>query len=419
MRKSILWLSHFVPYPPIGGAFQRSFNLLKEIGRTNDIYLFAVQHKAATHPDSKIDIAEAKLQELCAGVKIVKLPSIDSRFRFVLQSLGSLRGKQSLTLHLYDHKSIHQDLQIFMQNQNFDLVHFDAISMCVFYQDASHIPVKVLNHHGAEGWMIKRRIKKEGNLLKKLFFFAEGFKLVGDETRFCPKFDINTVCSDFDAKLLKQQATDAVFMPIENGVDASFFFRQVGVHHTPEILFAGRLDQYSNREGIRWFCRDIWPRIQSKKPEIRLTIVGNNPPDDLLALAHNDTQVEVTGFVDDVRPYFDRATLVIAPLRDGGGTRIKILDAWSMGLPVVCTTIAGEGLAVQPESNLLIADDESSYIKQVLRIIEDKSLASRLAEEGRKTVENRYSWRIIGRHLDNLYNELVDKQSGNMTIDAV
>lgn len=407
MRNQVLWLSHFVPYPPKGGAFQRSYNLLREASRYYDVHLFAVRHKAGTHPAAELLEAHTRLSELCARVKISSLPIGRSTRQVALVALRSLFRSTSLTLGLYDEPGVHRDLAEFVKGRNFDLLHCDAVSTCVLLPVAGSIPKRVLNHHGAEGWMMQRRIHRETSIAKKAFFSVEARKLLRDERRCCPLFDTNIVCSDLDASLLRSTVGSVSFSVIANGVDTDYFRISRNPEEPPLLLFAGRLDQYANRDGIEWFCEHIWPQLKAIRSDIRLAVVGNNPPARLKTMAERDPSISVTGFVADVRPYFERAAAVVAPLRDGGGTRIKILDAWSMGMPIVATTIATEGLSAQPDDNLLIADNERDFVRQIMRILNDRQLAQRLGARGRETVSTQYAWPIVGKRLRDVYASLL------------
>jgi glycosyltransferase involved in cell wall biosynthesis len=193
---------------------------------------------------------------------------------------------------------------------------------------------------------------------------------------------------------------------IPNGVDTDYFGRGDIQPSPGTLVFAGGMNWYPNRDAILYFSREIWPLLKKEFPEISLTVVGAQPPRELLELAERDPKIVATGFVDDVRPYFANAEVYICPMRDGGGTRLKILDTLSMRTALVSTTIGCEGIKVTPETNVLIADTPVEFVTQVKRVFQDPELRKRLGREGRKLVEEKYSWEVIGNTLRAVYADL-------------
>jgi glycosyltransferase involved in cell wall biosynthesis len=167
------------------------------------------------------------------------------------------------------------------------------------------------------------------------------------------------------------------------------------------VIFAGRLDQYSNRDAVLYFSTEVWPAIRKTFPDAALDVIGSNPPGGLLELATRDLSIRVHGFVDDIRPFFESAAVAVCPIRDGGGTRVKILDNLAMGKPIVSTSIGVEGIDVVPERDLLVADSTQEFVTQVSRIFEDHALATRLSANARRLAERVYSWdRVVSSLLE-------------------
>jgi glycosyltransferase involved in cell wall biosynthesis len=173
------------------------------------------------------------------------------------------------------------------------------------------------------------------------------------------------------------------------------------------VLFFGALDYYPNHDAVLHLLRSAWPPIAARHPDARLVIVGQKPPPEILAF--RGPRVEVTGRVDDVRPHLAAAAVTIAPLRVGGGTRFKILEAMAMGRPVVSTTLGAEGIEAAPGRHLLIADDDASFAAAVGRVLDDAPLADELGRAGRALVEERYSWDAAARSMEALYRSVRDR----------
>ena len=404
----ILWLSHFVPYPPIGGCFQRSYNLIKEVARENEVYLVALRHKdKSTHPESEAKKATEELEKFCRKVFIIDISSFSGSNIYHL-ALKSVFNSDPLTVNLFKSNDMHKLVKKISKEIAFDIAHYDTISLAEYFHDAGDLP-KFLTHHGMESFMIRRRVANEPNFGKKLYLLLESFKLRRYEKKHCPRFDLNIMVSEDDKSMLKAISPTSRIEVVENGVDVNFFPPKENHINTNRLIFAGRMDQYSNMDAVLYFCSHVWPLVKERFPEMRFTIIGNNPPAKLLELSKNDEKIEILGYVDDVRPLFAKATISICPIRDGGGTRIKILDAMAMGMPIVSTTIGCEGLDVIPGENVLIANTPMEFLDDIERLIFDSGLRKKLSNSARRTVENKYSWSIIGEKLNNIYANSINK----------
>jgi glycosyltransferase involved in cell wall biosynthesis len=409
----ILWLSHFVPYPPKGGCFQRSFNLIKRIGQAHEVSLIAMRHKAATHPAAETQQARAELLRFCRDVEIIDISGTAHGVGLTMTALESLATLTPFNVSVYASRDFRKAINDLVRRTRFDLAHFDTIGLAQYLREVEGIPC-VVTHHGAESHMIRRRIALDLNLLRQSFFRFEGRALERYESEMCPQFRTNIVMSNDDKAILSRIAPDASFVTVGNGVDVDYF------EPTPPIggrslVFAGRLDQYANRDGIQHFMETVWPQLTEQFPDAEIHILGNNPPAALSRLAEQDHRVRVPGFVPDVRPYFRAATAAICPVRDGGGTRLKVLDALAQGRPLVTTTIGCEGLAVVPERDALIADTPPDFVRQIARVFDDGELRMRLAESGRRLVEAHYSWDSLSRLLASQYFDVVGGEGGVFT----
>ena len=403
---NILWISHFVPYPPKGGCFQRSYNLIKEVSRNNNIYLIALRHKdKTTHPEVETNKAKSELEKLCKKVIILDISSF-SGLNYYYMALKSIFNINPLTVNLFISKDIGNIIVNLVHDIKIDVAHYDTISLCEYMHHSGSVP-KILNHHGVESFMIRRRVNNEPNLMKKLYLLLESYKLRKYEERNCHKFYMNLTVSEEDKLMLTKISPRSRFEVVENGVDVDYFKQKDDHDNTNRLIFAGRMDQYSNVDAIMQFCRNVWPLVKEKFPKMRFSIIGNNPPQKLLDMAKSDERIEVLGYVDDVRPYFAGATISICPIRDGGGTRLKILDAMAMGMPIISTTIGCEGIDVSPGINVFIANTPEEYVQSIGKLINDDMLRKSLSNCARITVEKKYSWNIIGQKLNKYYHDSV------------
>lgn len=402
-RRSILWLSHFVPYPPKGGCFQRSYNLIKRVAAVHDVHLIAVKHKSGTHPEDEIREARTELLRHCKTVQILDISASTTAAKLALLGLASVFTWSPLTVTIYRSAELRKQVRALVQREKIEAAHFDAISLADYLDDVGDIPT-VMTHHGAESFMIRRRIDNEKNLGRKMFFWLEWHMLRRYEARMCPRFSMNVVMSKLDQDILAGIAPSARYTVVSNGVDIDFFAPVQGARRPNSIVFAGRLDQYSNRHGMLRFMNEAWPAIKRKHPDAVIDIIGSNPPKEIEALAKTDANVRVHGFVPDVRPFFTNASVAICPIWDGGGTRIKVLDGLAQGMPLVATSIGAEGIDVVPERDLLIADTPEQFAAQISRVFTESGLRQKLETNGRHLVESVYSWDSIANRLAALYS---------------
>lgn len=220
-------------------------------------------------------------------------------------------------------------------------------------------------------------------------------------------FDACTVVSEPERELLRFLAPPQ--FPIEivpNGVDTDHNCTGLATPRPNSLVFSGSLHYYANWEAVDFFLREIYPRIRLQIPGVSLTVTGRHDGR-LPGTAALREGVTFTDFVEDVRPYVAGSAVAIVPLRQGGGTRLKVLEAMALGVPVVSTTKGVEGLDVKPEQHVLVADEPADFAAAVVRLLEDNGLRQFLVTEARQLVETRYDWKMIGRKMNRLVENLL------------
>jgi glycosyltransferase involved in cell wall biosynthesis len=396
----ILWLSHLVPYPPKGGVLQRAYHLLKQTAREHEVDLVAfVQNDLMrTHfRDERSGLRESSTAlDFCRSTTFVGIPME----RWPAGRAG-LAGLSLLTPHPYTINWLRSAryraaIAELAARRKFDLVHFDTISLVPYRDEFGPIPA-TLDHHNVESQMMLRRSEQEGNSAKKAYFRQEGTRLQRYERRVCGGFGSNLMCSDLDARRLEEICPDAVTDVIPNGVDLEYFKPAPVVEPlATRCIFAGRLNAYTNAQSVRFIVRELWPRLRDSVPGVSFDLVGSNPPQDALDLAKTDERVRVTGYVDDVRPFLDAAGIYVCPMFDGGGTKLKMLDAMAMQKPIVASSLAVEGIDVRDGEHVLLAETAHDFVNAIARLSRDRMLAQRLASAARQLVLDRYSYESIG-----------------------
>jgi len=260
----------------------------------------------------------------------------------------------------------------------------------------------VLNHHDIESVLVQRRASNERSAMRRAFWLRESAHLLAAERRWCPTFDANLVVSEDEGQLVKASCGNSAICVVPNGVDVEYFTPRPDPGGA-QLLFCGRLDQLANKGAITYFFESIWPRLTDKMKNVEIDVVGKNPPAWLVRLSQHDPRVHVPGFVDDVRPYFQKSTVFVCPITDGGGTRLKILDALAMGMPIVSTTFAASGLRLYDGKHLLLADTPDDFVGKVCRLLSDKAQRADLALASREVVVSTYAWEVIGQRLRDAY----------------
>ena len=422
-RLKILWLSHVVPYPPRGfGVLQRSHHLVREVARYHDVSLVSFIQKgllAATFPSVEAGLVEARrvLSEFCVSVDFVPIPSEERAYGKFWLALSSLLQRDPSSINWLKSPAMSTAIRQQFQPDHFDLVHFDTISLAPYLKDVTD-SATVLDHHSIESHMMLRRAAKEPSPIKKVYFMQEGIRLQSYEKRVCPKFDANITCSTLDSDRLRELIpSGSLIDEIPNGVDINYFQPSERPVVSQSMIFVGSLNWYPNRDAMIYFAEQIWPAIKQRIPQAQMDVVGAHPPKELLALAAQDGNFRVHGFVDDVRPYIERAAVYVCPIRDGGGTRLKILDALAMGKAIVAHPIACEGIEVTDNKDILLATDPDGYVAHLERLFRDEPYRNLIGSAGRNLIVSKYSYTAIGKKLADLYNRVVTTRNQSQLQD--
>ncbi|MEO8285471.1 MAG: glycosyltransferase [Chloroflexota bacterium] len=396
----LLFVSPYLPYPPHSGGPRRIHGLLSELGRRHDVSLLAF-----TAPGEDTGTALQATRQLCAEVVTVENDQVDRALKGKRKRAIQLRSL--LTAHSYErliyHKpSFQRALDGLVARNDFDVITTEFAQMAGYRLPGS--ARLVLDEHNIEYDILWRTAAAEPPSIRKLYSWANYMKLRREERAAWQQYDGITLTSERDAQLLRRDAPEKPTMVIPNGVDTAFFHPSTAPVEPGTILFFGAINYYPNTEGLLFFLDEVFPHVKQQNPGARLWIVGQLPPPAVAARAAKD--VIVTGLVDDVRPYIERAAVVIAPLRIGGGTRLKIVEAMSMGKPIVATHIGAEGLDVNDGEDIVLADTPEDFANQVARVLGDTALARRLGEAARHRAVARYTWQSAVDRLEHFYQEL-------------
>lgn len=397
---NILFLSTTIPYPPIDGHSQRTYYLLKHLAERHRIHLIGFVKKCEDWEAAEV------LRTFCAGVYPFILPEDTSRVDLGLSLLGNLFSSDPFVVRKYLHAPTWIALEKIFQKDRINLIHCDMPNLVPYAKGRSGHPA-ITVHHDLEWTLMDRRAHMEANLCKKWYFSLQARKW----RHFLAKIEMTTrlhvVVSELDRQRLEE--ISPLHIPVRvapNGVDVEYFQPQPSIPTEKMIMFLGGMHVFQNADGVEYFLKSVWPKIQSMEKGVSCLIIGQNPSRQLQSLA-DETGAKVLGFVEDVRPFLARAGLMVVPIRIGSGTRLKILSAMAMGKAVVSTSVGCEGIEARDGQELLIADTPDDMARQVVAVLRNQGLQKRLGENGRKLVEEKYSWAIIARIMEDVYQEAV------------
>lgn len=299
------------------------------------------------------------------------------------------------------------ELRKMLESGRYDLVTFEFSQMAPYRRwlpngDAG--PAFVLDEHNIEYEVLRRTAGGEGGSLRRLYNGINMRKLRREEWHAWRTFDGCTVTSAHDEALLLRAAPGTPTAVIPNAVDLDFFQPRAAPAAPNTLLFFGAQNYFPNADGLRFFLQDILPLLKAAVPGAKLRVVGHTPPS---FRSLSSESVEMVGFVEDIRVEIERAAAVIVPLRIGGGTRLKIIEAMAMGKPVVSTRQGAEGLEVTSGREVLLADEPAAFAGAVARVLKDETLARSLGAMARRLVEDKYGWEAAVQRLEQFHERVL------------
>jgi hypothetical protein len=368
--------------------------------------IFAV---ALASPSFDRGVAERAMRRYCSDV--VLLPSRAEHVGKRLLQVRSLFSRRSFETRFLEVPEVQTALDRILTKRAVDVVVLSAGVFMTGFRlrqapPGAPLPRLVLDEHNIE-FDLQRQMSEAGGMARRLHYSVNWPKVRREEIEQWKTHDGVTFTSVVDRDRARALVPSVLSAVVPNAVDVSAFEPRAG-DPPPDgqtVMFFGINDYYPNTDGILFFIRDIWPKVAASHPQARLKIVGLNPTSEILA--KRSSRIEVAGAVDDLRLHLASAAAVVVPLRLGGGTRFKVLEAMAMAKPIVSTTIGAEGIDAVHETHLLLADDPSRFAEAVLRTLDDAGLAARLGREGRALAVARYSWDAAARQMETFFHEVL------------
>jgi polysaccharide biosynthesis protein PslH len=407
-RRRLVFLSQCLPFPPHSGVTNRTYNILRQLQSEFDVTLLAFSRR--NHQANKPARESARVVltgELSDVREPATIASEASNFGAVLCHFKSLVTNRPYTYFDYGSPLFGRQLRDEMKKRRPDLVHMDSLDLHRWLDDIPRGCPVVCAHHNIESELLRLRAARIKPKALSLYMDLQADRIERLEKRLCPGFALNAMVSDLDGERLRQLAPGSRTLTVANGVDIEFFEPPRTDTAVPgRVAFLGPTYMFPNRDGIQFFLAQAWPQVRRSVPEATLHLIGKGSDLDRDRFeAHPG--VVCRGYVTDIRPHMMEASCAIVPLRVGGGTRLKILDAWAMGRAIVSTTIGAEGLSIRDGENILIRDHPEEFAQAVVRVLRDRDLRLALERNARTTAVEVYAWDRIGTVMRSGYHALL------------
>ena len=409
----VLFLTQIIPYPPDAGPKVKTWHVLR--------YLASRGHRITlasfVRPEEESYVND--LREVCQDVYTV--PIHRSRIRDAGYWMRSNLTGRPFLIERDDIAGMRKMVKKILAEEEINILHADQLTMTQFAlprndekNSSQDYPELVFDAHNAV-WTIVERMRDNAAWFLKPIAFLEKQRVKRYEGMVVKQFDHTLAVTEPDRVALneavnfflddhKKDAHSITVVPI--AVDTKELQPVSRKPSSKNILTLGTLHYPPNADGIRWFAEQIFPLVLEREPEANLTIIGKNPPPDFFLLQEKHPQaIEVTGYVPDLIPYLERAALMVVAVRAGGGMRVRILEAFARGIPVVTTTVGLEGIEAQPGKDILVEDSPAEFAKAILNLMYDPELSTQLAKNGRQLAVEQYDWQVVLKKMDAIYHQ--------------
>ena len=397
----ILVLSRTSPIPPHTGGKLRVLQSLIHLSRCHEVVLVSLFEG---NEDPKR--LSSELHKYCAEAYLFR--NTNSRSRAVLKSMAS---GSPYTISRFWSPEAYSFTSNILKKEHFDLVWCHFISTSVYCGQDCRVPV-LLDTHNDDVLEWSRLAQGSRSPLKRAMGYLEAQKIARFRDNEASLFDIILVVSEEEAQLARRWAhkrSEIWLAP--NGVDVEHYGFHVQERNNNKnndiVLFCGAMDVNRNVEAVLFFIQDILPMLVREATDIEFRVVGRNPVGAILRF-QDVGNITITGTVDDVRPHYMQAKVAVAPFRLGGGTKLKVLEAMAMGVPVVATSTGAQGLDVRNGIHLFIEDEPQSFAERVLMLLRNETERQRIVRNARSLVETKYSWKSLFEDLDNRLAEYME-----------
>lgn len=385
----VLFVCHRVPFPPQRGGKIRPFNIIRHLsGGGHRVTVASIAR------DERELAAARGLAEHCERVWVEVVPDAIAWGRM----LARLPSTAPSSFGYFYSPRLARRLRAELAAESYDLI-FVHCSSVAPYLARARAALKMLDFGDMDSQKWREYVRYKPFPLSA-GYWVEAVKLERAEARLAAAFDFCTCTTRAELESLRALRPETPSDWFPNGVDSTHF--QPAADYDRELItFVGRMDYYPNQQAVLEFCREVLPILRSRHPSVRFEIVGADPPTSIRDLARLGG-VRVTGSVPDVRPFLSRTALTVAPLTIARGTQNKILESMAMGVPVVCSVAASQGVDAVAGEHLLVASSPAGYVSSIGQILGSPELRGRLSRAARERILSHHAWERSMERLDRL-----------------
>lgn len=390
---NVLIIDEEIPWPLNTGKKIRTYNLVQRLQKEHAITYLCYGDSESVLPD-------------CPNVTLITLPSSvleQKGVRFYCALAFNLCSPKPYIVDRHYSHAMAEKAQSLIASSSFDLVHCEWTPYTENIRSLFGRLPAVLSAHNVEAQIWERYFLAETNLFKKGYIWLQWQKLLRYEATAAQQYTTVTTVSVPDREIFVMQYGCKNVAVVPNGVDEQYFTPQQTQIQPGSMVFTGSMDWRPNQDGAKYCIEEIFPLIKQRIPTATFTVVGRKPPQWLISMAERVEGVTVTGTVDDVRPYIASSALYVVPLRVGGGSRLKILEAMGMSKTVLSTTVGAEGLDVVDGKQILLRDTPQDFADAACVVLNDPAGFFKLEKAGRALILESYTWDAIARGMDDVW----------------
>jgi len=389
----ILFPIYRFPYPPITGDRHRGYRQIKMLSKRHSITLVAFYQ-------SKKELAYLpELEKYCEKIYTVKFHPLLS---FLKLFKGVLTRTPFNVIYFYSRK-MQRVLDKLIKTGEYDVVQAASLRMAKYFFKSNSI-ARVIDFGDCAALHFKRRLNYKRSL-SDILYQIEKQRLERFEAMSADTFHQSYMTSPIDRDASARPEKINV-IPVSLDLNGKHLN---SVEKMPySIVFSGNVGYYSDEIAILYFCKEIFPKIKEKIPQVKFHILGRNPTPNIKELAQNDNHIIVTGYVDDLHGYLKKANVAVAPMKVGSGTLIKILEAMDLGVPVISTTLGNGGIGAVDGKSIMLADTADEFAEKTIQLLTDETRRTQIAQDAKQFLYDNFSEDVVLKKTEKLYQEAID-----------
>ena len=388
----IIYLTSRFPYPINKGDKLRSYNQIKELSKSHEIHLVSLSEKSISEKNI------LAINKYCKSITIYKMDF----FKRIFNLFKTLFNNKPFQVNYFYHNSIQKKLNNKIAEISPDYIFCQLIRTAMYVKN-NHTTAKVLDYMDSLSKGMERRIKIS-NIFMKPFVIMEFQRLKRFENLAFEFFNKHIIISENDRKEIAHNKKDEIEI-IGNGIDTNYF-QKIDTEIKYELVFIGNLSYLPNIEAANFIAKEVLPKLLEKLPRIKILIAGSNPSKRVLKLANEN--IEVQGWVEDIRKTYSSGKIFFAPMTIGSGLQNKLLEAMSTSILCITSELSNQSLKAVENKNILIGRSINEYVNHITSLLNDEKKRKKIGESGRKFVIKNYNWKTAN---DKLLRLLISKQN--------